>query len=62
MGKNHELLTIKQTAEYLQISPRSIYNKIRPGNTENPFPVKAIKIGNLWRFRKSDLENYVSSL
>ena len=62
MEKNHDLLTIKEAATFLTISECSIYNRVRPGNTKNPFPVKAIRIGNLIRFRRVDLENYISSL
>ena len=48
-----QLLTLKQTAEIFNMSERTIYNKVRPGSKEIPFPITPIKIGRLWRFRKS---------
>ena len=55
--ENHELLTIEELATYLRISPRSIYNKVRPGHSGKPFPIKPVRIGKLIRFRRSELEN-----
>ena len=56
-----ELLTLDQTADFLQISKKTIYAKTGPGaKAKLPFPV--IRVGRLLRVRRSDLENYVENL
>ncbi len=55
------LLSVEETATYLGISPRTIYNGIAP-KSKKPFPVKAKRIGKLVRFDIRDLEQYVDSL
>ena len=52
---NDRLLSIPQVAEYFQVSPNTIRNFIERG-TLNP-----IKIGNQWRFKFSDLQEYLES-
>jgi len=44
------ILTLKQTAKYLQLSERSIYNLIREGK------IPATKILNKWRFDKREID------
>jgi PTS system nitrogen regulatory IIA component len=48
-----DLLTAKQLAEYLQLSPRSIYRLLERGD------VPATKIGGQWRFRKADVDQWI---
>jgi PTS system nitrogen regulatory IIA component len=48
-----DLLTAKQLAEYLQLSSRSIYRLLERGD------VPATKIGGQWRFRKSDVDQWI---
>lgn len=48
-----DLLTAKQLAEYLQLSSRSIYRLLERGE------VPATKIGGQWRFRKSDVDQWI---
>jgi excisionase family DNA binding protein len=60
MNLEKELWTVTETARYFGISERTIYNRVRPGSTLKPFPIKPIKIGRLWRFRKSDINAYLS--
>jgi PTS system nitrogen regulatory IIA component len=48
-----DLLTAKQLAEYLQLSSRSIYRLLGRGE------VPATKIGGQWRFRKSDVDQWI---
>jgi len=48
-----DLLTAKQLAEYLQLSSRSIYRLLQRG------AVPATKIGGQWRFRKSDVDQWI---
>jgi excisionase family DNA binding protein len=55
------LLTVEETAIYLGISPRTIYNGIAP-KSKNPFPIKPKRIGKLVRFDLRELDNYVDSL
>jgi len=44
------ILTLKQTAKYLQLSERSIYNLIKQGE------IPATKILNKWRFDKREID------
>jgi excisionase family DNA binding protein len=55
------LLTVEETAIYLGLSPRTIYNMISR-SSKKPFPVKPKRIGKLVRFDIEDLEKYVKSL
>ena len=56
------LLTVKEAAIELDCSPRTVYNRVRPGS-ENPFPIKPIRIfGRSLRFRYSDINRYLASL
>jgi excisionase family DNA binding protein len=55
------LLSVKETATYLNISQRSIYNKTGR-KAKVKFPVKAKRIGRSVRFDIKDLDAYVASL
>ncbi len=55
------LLTVNQTASYLAISPRTIYNQIAPAAIKK-FPVRAKRVGGVVRFDIRDLEEYVNEL
>ena len=44
------ILTLKQTAKYLQLSERSIYKLIKQGK------IPANKILNKWRFDKREID------
>lgn len=55
------LLTIKQTSQFLNIHPGTLYNAVAP-NSLNPFPIKPVRFGRKVMFRKTDLEQYVNSL
>ena len=56
-----KLLTIKEVAELLQISERSIYNGVRK-KAERPFPIKVKRVGKLIRFHPKDVEKYIDRL
>ena len=56
-----KLLTIKEVAELLQISERSIYNGVRK-KAERPFPIKVKRVGKLIRFHPRDVEKYIAKL
>lgn len=50
-----EYLTIYESAEFLKVSHRFFYKK------ENQEKIPHIKVGNLLRYKKSDLINYLES-
>lgn len=49
-----EIMTIEQTAEYLQLGIKTIRRMIEDGD------IKASKIRNTWRIRKSDIDEYLN--
>lgn len=53
-----KLLSVKQVAEILNISPRTIYNRISGSDGRQPFPIKHRKIGNMVRFLEEDVINF----
>ena len=55
------LLNVVETAAYLNVSPRTIYNGIARKSIK-PFPVKCKRIGSKPLFDIRDLEAYVDSL
>jgi excisionase family DNA binding protein len=60
-ANNKRLLTVEEVANYLNLSPRTIYNAIAP-KSKKPFPVRPKRIGKLVRFDIKDLEKYIESL
>ncbi len=55
------LLTVEQVAKRLGISPRTIYNGVSKA-TKVPFPIRAVRIRRLVRFKEQDLIDYIESL
>lgn len=55
------LLGVEETANYLGLSPRTVYNAVAR-KSKKPFPVKPKRIGKLVKFDIRDLERYVESL
>ncbi len=55
------LLNVEETAVYLGLSPRTIYNGVCP-KSRKPFPLKPKRIGKLVRFDIKDLDRYIESL
>ncbi|MBE0476289.1 MAG: helix-turn-helix domain-containing protein [Coriobacteriia bacterium] len=49
-----ELFSIARVAEYLGVSERTVYDKVRTGE------LPALKVGRLWRVRRGDLEEWLS--
>jgi excisionase family DNA binding protein len=49
------ILTIKDVAEYLKVNERTIYRLAASGE------LPGFKIGNSWRFKQSELEQYITS-
>ena len=59
MNNGHRrLLSVQETANYLSISPRSIYNNLSAGK----FPIQPLKLGRSVRFDIRDLDLYVEGL
>jgi nitrogen PTS system EIIA component len=48
-----DLLSPKQLAEYLQLSPRTVYRLLERGD------LPAVKVGGQWRFRKSAVDEWL---
>lgn len=55
------LMTIEEVAEYLSISPRTIYNSIGP-KSKKAFPIRARRIGRLVRFDRRDVDRFIERL
>lgn len=49
-----DILTIDEVAKYLRVSGRTVYDWAQKGQ------IPAGKIGNVWRFKKSELEDWVN--
>lgn len=49
----NDILTLDEVAEYLRVSERTVYNWAQKGM------VPAAKIGTSWRFRKSDIDQWL---
>ncbi len=49
-----EILTIREVADYLKITERTLYRLVQEGK------LPAFKVGNSWRFRREDLERWIS--
>ena len=50
---NENILTIEETAQYLKVSPSTIYKLILQSN------LPATKVANKWRIKKSKLDGWV---
>jgi PTS system nitrogen regulatory IIA component len=48
------LISLKQAASYLGMSKESLYIQARDGK------IPCLKIGRIWKFRRSDLDNWVT--
>ena len=55
------LLSVEETAAYLGISPRTVYNQVCL-KSKKKFPVKPKRIGRIIRFDLRDLDHYIESL
>jgi PTS system nitrogen regulatory IIA component len=49
-----DILTIEEVAKYLRVSERTVYDWAQKGE------IPSGKIGTVWRFKKSDIENWVN--
>lgn len=50
-----DILTIEEVANYLRVSERTVYDWAQKGE------IPAGKIGTVWRFKKSEVENWVNA-
>lgn len=48
------ILTIKDVADYLKVNERTIYRLAASGE------LPGFKVGNSWRFKQSELEQYIA--
>jgi len=48
------ILTIKDVADYLKVTERTLYRLAQEGK------VPAFKVGGSWRFRREDLDRWIS--
>ncbi|MDV7212793.1 helix-turn-helix domain-containing protein [Azotobacter beijerinckii] len=48
-----EILTIKQVADYLKVTERTIYRLAAAKK------IPAFKVGGTWRFSRADLDNWI---
>lgn len=58
---NKRLLSVKETAEYLGISPATIYNRVAR-SSERAFPIKPKRFGRRVRFDRKDVEEYLETM
>jgi len=49
-----DILTIREVADYLKITERTLYRLVQEGK------LPAFKVGNSWRFRREDLDRWIS--
>ena len=54
MNTTREVLTIRQVAEFLQVSTDMVYRLAASGELQGR------KIGRIWRFTRTAIENYLS--
>lgn len=50
-----EILTIKQVADYLKVTDRTIYRLAAAKK------IPAFKVGGTWRFRKADIDGWIAA-
>ena len=61
MPNNRRFLSVQETAQYLGISPSTIYNKISR-RSDSVFPLKPKRFGRRVTFDIRDLDKYLDSL
>ncbi|MBN2641773.1 MAG: PTS sugar transporter subunit IIA [Victivallales bacterium] len=52
---NNDILTIEEVAEYLRVSERTVYDWAQKGE------IPCGKLGTTWRFKRSEIENWIDS-
>lgn len=51
---NDDIMTVKELAEYLKIAEKTAYRFASRGK------VPGFKVGSAWRFRKSEIDRWIS--
>ena len=49
-----EIMTLKEVAEYLKVAEKTAYRLVAEGK------LPGFKVGGAWRFRRVDMENWIS--
>jgi len=57
--EEYQLMTIKETASLLGISPKTIYNRLSATKGQKPFPIKPKRDGGSVRFVRKDVIAYI---
>jgi len=52
------LIGVGETARLLDLAPQTVYNMI----SKRTFPIKAVRVGRLVKFRLADIQKYVADL
>lgn len=52
---SEDILTIKEVAEYLKVTERTLYRLAQEGR------IPAFKVGVAWRFRRSDIDSWIKA-
>ncbi len=50
-----EILTIKEVADYLKLTERTLYRLVQEGK------IPGFKVGNSWRFKRVDIERWIEA-
>lgn len=56
---NRRYMSLKMTAEYIGLSPRTLYNQCAPG-AKRLFPVKPKRVGKRLIFDRLELDKYMA--
>ena len=54
IGRDRELMTVREVASYLNCHYMTVYKLVRTGD------LPAFRLGSDWRFRRSDLEKWIA--
>lgn len=52
---SNDILTLKEVAEYLKLAEKTAYRLAAEGK------LPGFKVGGSWRFKESDIENWISA-
>ena len=52
------LISVEETARLLDLAPQSIYNML----SKKRFPIRAVRVGRLVKFKLAEVEDYVKAL
>ena len=52
--KNEEIMTIRQVADFLKVTDRTIYRLAAARE------IPSFKVGGSWRFRKADIDDWIA--